>query len=359
MDINQHKVILYFYTQEATFIQKDIALLGEILPVYPHSFPAREKWKTPLLFVSQMWFLLRHLAKWKRAIVVCQFAGYHSLLPCLWAKISGIKSVIVAGGTDCVAYPSLKYGHFQNRLLSLFTCWSYLLVHTVSAVHESLFWRKNDYDGPEEAIQGIRHFVPDAGFRENVIPNGYDTQKFAISTAWEQRPAATFLSVSAGLESPVRMKLKGIDLVLALAERLPDARFTLVGGRPKADQPLPSNVRCIPFIENSGLPDLYNQHQFYLQLSVSEGFPNALCEAMASGCVPIVSQVASMPEIVNHTGLTIEKRDIELLTDQVNSFLNRVDLAELSTQARARIVELYPLETRSRGLRSLLKSFDT
>lgn len=356
MNSSSKKVVLYFYTQGATFIQKDIVLLSKLAKVEPHAFPYKEKWKTPFLFVSQLAFLLRHIQDWQHSIIVSQFAGYHSFLPCLLGKIVKIKTIIVAGGTDCVAFPSLKYGHFQNRLLALFTRWSYRLVHTVSAVHESLFWRQNNYYLPEEAIQGIRHFVPDAQFKENVIPNGYETTQFTILKDWAKRPPLSFISVSAGLDSPIRMKLKGIDMVLALANRLPNAKFTLVGGSPPPDFQIPPNVTCIPFVDNSQLPHLYNEHQFYIQLSISEGFPNALCEAMACGCIPVVSQVASMPEIVGNAGLVIEKRELDLLVDHVSTFIRQESLDRLSTQARSLIVERFPIETRAEGLRKLLNS---
>ena len=46
---------------------------------------------------------------------------------------------------------------------------------------------------------------------------------------------------------------------------------------------------------------------------MSEGFPNALCEAMLSGCIPIVSNVGAMPKIVKETGYLLLKKDIYLL----------------------------------------------
>jgi glycosyltransferase involved in cell wall biosynthesis len=64
-----------------------------------------------------------------------------------------------------------------------------------------------------------------------------------------------------------------------------------------------------------------NQHRYYVQLSISEGFPNALCEAMACGCIPIVSHVASMPFIVADKGLVIKKRNVEELVSAVTRFM--------------------------------------
>jgi hypothetical protein len=179
----QKQIVFYFYTRNATFIQKDILILKSEFEVLECAFPAEEKWKTPLLFLDQLLFLLRHISKWNRSVAIAQFAGYHTFLPAIWAKIFGRRMIIVAGGTDCVSFPSLRYGHFQNKLLAWFTRQSYRLVSTVSAVHKSLFYREDHYYLPEESKQGILQFVPEAQFQKSEIPNGFDAQVFRIQKA--------------------------------------------------------------------------------------------------------------------------------------------------------------------------------
>jgi glycosyltransferase involved in cell wall biosynthesis len=114
-------------------------------------------------------------------------------------------------------------------------------------------------------------------------------------------------------------------------------------------------VQLIPYVENQKLPALYNQHQFYIQLSISEGFPNALCEAMACGCIPIVSNVASMPEIVNGNGLIVEKRDIEILEKSLREFLTH-DNKDFSNKASDSIASRFPFEIRKNALIQLIDS---
>jgi glycosyltransferase involved in cell wall biosynthesis len=59
---------------------------------------------------------------------------------------------------------------------------------------------------------------------------------------------------------------------------------------------LPSNVhflsRCTPL----ELRQHYRSSQYYFQLSYFEGFGVALAEAMACGCIPVVSTACSLPE---------------------------------------------------------------
>lgn len=343
-------VVFYFYTRNATFIQKDLAILRTRFQVMECAFPAPEKWKTPLLFAVQVLFLLRHIGLWSRAVAVAQFAGYHTFIPTLWARVFGRKSILVVGGTDCVSFPSLRYGHFQNKLLAWFTRQSYRWADVVSAVHSSLFYREDHYYLPEESRQGILHFVPEARFEQHVVFNGFDIDLFSIRTPFSHRKPLSFITISVSLDDPIRMKLKGIDMVLELARHMPNATFTLIGASSSHAISIPPNVTLVPYVPNSELPIWYNQHQYYVQLSVSEGFPNALCEAMACGCVPVVSAVASMPEIVHGNGAIIPKRNLADVQAGVNALIARPDAGQLSIQASQSVADRFSMEKRKEKL---------
>ena len=347
--------IFYFCVQKASFIDKDVEILRSEFEVEVCAFLAREKWKTPLLFLTQLVFLLGRTWKWKNAVAISQFAGYHSFIPAIWSYLTGRKSIVVVGGTDCVAFPSLGYGHLRKGLLKWFCQKSYEWSTVVSAVHKCLFMREDTYYLESESKQGILHYFPKATFRQNVIPNGFDPARFFISTPILQRKPLSFCTISVSLDDPIRMKLKGVDMVLNLAKRLPEATFTFIGASEDADIEVPANVKLIGQVPNSALPGWYNQNQFYIQLSVSEGFPNALCEAICCGCVPIVSKVASMPDIVGNAGLIVPKRDPEMLFEMVRSFVQSVDLEQTSTNLSREITERFPLERRKNELLHLVK----
>jgi glycosyltransferase involved in cell wall biosynthesis len=318
-------------------------------------FAAREKWKTPLLFFLQILFILQQGAFSKKNIIMVQFAGYHSFVPCLWAKIFGLKSIIIVGGTDCVSFPSLGYGHFHKKMLARFTRWSYQLCNVVSAVHESLFYREDHYYLEKESKQGILHFFPKARFRKNVIFNGFDTELFRIINPWDSRREGSYLSISASLTDSVRMKLKGIDMVLELAATMPEASFTLIGSSGNVPEKLPANVQLLPYVPNKELPKLYNQHRYYLQLSISEGFPNALCEAMACGCIPIVSAVASMPEITGQSGGIAQKRNLKEILEAAEDAKKKSFTPDWAESVSKRVTENYSWEKRQKGLLHLIE----
>ncbi len=84
---------------------------------------------------------------------------------------------------------------------------------------------------------------------------------------------------------------KGLPVIRKVAERMPDMRFTLVGGGaldPAAWQ-LP-NVHVIPFVSNADLRELYGCHDVFLMPSHGEGWPAVIPQAMICGLPCMISE---------------------------------------------------------------------
>ncbi len=345
--------ILYFHTGNSSFVNKDIAILSEIDEVKVFAFHIDKKWKTPFLLIKQKLFILRHLFSTK--LYVAQFAGYHGYLPGLFARLTGKNFLVVAGGTDCVSFPAIGYGNFNKSLLGLFTKLSFRLATHVSPKHQSLVEYNYHYDKSIPAHQGIKAFVNNYKTPTTVIANGYDEKLFFCSA---DKKKNSFITVTGGLEFSFQQQLKGIDLILKVATKFPDCEFTIIGVPSTIKLPITSpNVKTIPPTKNNELQKLYSEHQFYLQLSMAEGFPNALCEAMLCECVPIVSDVFSMPEIIENSGFVLKERNDGLLEELIKTAIS-TDEDQLSSQgklAREIISKKYNLENRRSQLISLVK----
>lgn len=344
--------ILFFYTGDSPFASKDTAIFNTIDSTSVFCFSSSSKLMIPLVFIKQLWFLLLRIFSAK--IYIAQFAGYHSFLPGLFAKITGRPLLIISGGTDCVSFPPIRYGNFYKSGLGLFTKWSYQLASHLSPKHYSLFDYDYRYDASIPQKQGIKNFVPGINKPLTVITNGYDDTKFYRSS---EKIKNSFITVSGGFEYPFQVALKGIDLILQAAERFPECSFTIVGVPEwKKLDVRSNNVKLLPPVKNSELQPLYSKHQFYLQLSMAEGFPNALCEAMLCECVPIVSNVFSMSEIVADAGFILEHRKIDELISLLNSAINNQQHSDKSILARKLISENYPLSLRTEKLKKLVLS---
>jgi glycosyltransferase involved in cell wall biosynthesis len=347
-------VLLYFYPAQSSFVVKDLRLMEREYEVRHRGFLPVKKWQTPLVWLGQVFFLLRHI--WQAEKLVCMFAGYHSFFPAFFGQLTRKPCLIVAGGTDCVSFPSIGYGCFANPLLGRFARWSYQLAAHISPVHEKLVWQDYTYQPNDFPHQGFRFHCPNLKTPYTVVYNGYDASFWQKDAAIHRQPNS-FLTVCAGLDMRFTQRLKGVDLLLEVAARLPQATFTIVGAPAGYRFPnQPENVVLLPKMPLAQLKAVYSSHTYYLQLSMSEGFPNALSESMLCACVPVVSKVGAMPNLIEDSGFVLPHRNVAELEQVLKEALMAKDTVALGKRARAVIANHYPESRREKELMSLLKS---
>ena len=86
-------------------------------------------------------------------------------------------------------------------------------------------------------------------------------------------------------------------------------------------------------VADSQLPALYNHALTLIMPSFYEGFGLPALEAMACGAVPIVSNAASLPEIVGDVGLLIDPRDTPAISRALKQALVDEGWRRLQSQA--------------------------
>ena len=92
-------------------------------------------------------------------------------------------------------------------------------------------------------------------------------------SAAQPEKQASFATVTSGLNYKFQAQLKGIDLILEAATALPNAHFIIIGiGKGQIPLSAPSNIDFIEPCSPSELRVHLNKTQFYLQLSLAEGF---------------------------------------------------------------------------------------
>ncbi len=341
--------ILFVYLTKSTFIEKDIRLLQEDYQLNEYSFNPVKRAYLPLFLFHQFITLLFTLHKYQ--VIICRFAGYHSLIPAFLAKIFNKKFIVISGGTDCVAFPSIKYGNFQNKPYAWFTKHSFRLASHIAPVYKSLMISDYTYYQGDFPKQGCLFHDPKIHTPFTEIYNGYDPDFWKLSCSKEP---FSFITVALGLHENRRRILKGIDLILVIAPYFPQCIFYIIGSEHANPPPTPQNVKVIPAIPNKDLRSLYSKSQYYLQLSISEGFPNSLCEAMLCQCVPIVSNVSSMPFIVKDVGFILYKKDVHELKLLMNRVL-QADTQQLGIKARKRIAENFTEGIRKKKLLNMIR----
>ena len=148
--------------------------------------------------------------------------------------------------------------------------------------------------------------------------------------------------------------IKGLDRFRELALLLPEFEFIIIGAKDSVKhyfEPLPTNLILLPPQQFDQMNQYYQSASFYAQLSRSEGLPNALCEAMMCGCIPLGTNVGDIKVAIGETGMTIKEWSPELLVDFVRKNHNNKSLRD---NARERIITLYDPSKRVNRLRQLL-----
>lgn len=347
----QNQKIIFVTPSFQSFVKNDIRILSEEYRVIVNHYNWNNKWLAPAYMLMQLFAVLRNISGAK--FIIVSFGGYWALWPTLLGKLFGKPTYIILHGTDCASIPEIGYGSLRKPLLKKVCGFSYRMASGLLPVSDSLAITENTYYIKGKTLQqGFRHFFPRLRTPHRVIPNGID-HEFWKPDPLCSREAGTFLSVF----SEAQFILKGGDLILQAAEHFPNCRFYFAGlDRPASLPPWPDNVFFLGKLEPEQLKSYYNKSRFYFQLSIFEGFGCALCEAMLCGCIPIVSSVNQLPDIVGDSGYVLLGRNAVLLQEIIKKALASESTPELQNMARTQVLSRYTLAMRKKNLLSFLRS---
>jgi glycosyltransferase involved in cell wall biosynthesis len=233
-----------------------------------------------------------------------------------------------------------------------------MLCKRLLPVDESLIFSKNTYSNTENTLQGFKYYFPSLKTPYSVINNGFETEK--IKTDISKKIKNTFVAV-APINDLVRFRLKGIDKIFDLAKKLPNCSFSIVGISSELKislQTIPENITLYEFLPFEIFRQVLEKSEFYFQLSISEGFPNALCEAMLCNCIPIGSDVGAIPYIISETGFIMKHSEINYLTEELSKIIDLEDSKryELALNSRKRIVDNFDISKREKAFLNLIEN---
>lgn len=341
-------MIIYTYPVRTAFTDRDLEMISPTLRIKALEF-TQSPVKLPFYFILQFFQLLWFLPKTTKYL--CFFGGYHSVLPVWFGNAFGKKCIIQAGGTDCINMPEIGYGNFRKKWLRKATVYSFKNCNLILPVAEALVKQDYSYDPSISTKQGLLNLIPGLTTPIHVIPNGFDTD-FWQDMSFDRKPNS-LISVATGTSKQSRAIVKGYDLIERLAAFHPELTITLVGDEMYSSPA--QNIKVLGKQNQTELLKLYNSHEIYLQLSTSEGFPNALGEAMACGCIPVGSAVGAIPEIIGTDHLILKTKNYAHLESIILTVLSDQQ-KNIQGKSRERIVSKFSYKNRKSLLLAELAS---
>jgi len=254
----------------------------------------------------------------KSDAVYIWFGDIWALIGVFLAKLLNKKSIIVAGGYDVANEPSIDYGIMVKKWMRFVPIMAFNSCDKILAVSDFI---------AEETKK-----IVDDHSKIHVIYNGIDTTRFT------NKSLARKGIVTVGNVTPRSLRVKGIDAFINISKKSIEHDFSLIGRTDLGvDVQGSSNLHLLGYLSGNDLVDELNRHEFYLQLSYREGFGIAVAEAMACGCVPIVSDRGALPEVVGDAGFIVTYGDWGKVNEII---LNGYD-QKLGQKARERVERLF------------------
>ena len=193
--------------------------------------------------------------------------------------------------------------------------------------------------------------------RWRVIPNGFDTVRFAPGMdAPAELQALASASVRIGMiarHHPIKDHDTFLTAAALLSRSDPAARFVLVGeGTSWDNRDLVASIsrhglreKILLMGSRSDIPQVAACLDIVTLCSISEGFPNAIGEAMSCGVPCVVTDVGDAALLVGDTGLVVPARDPAALCVAWRELaaLGAPGRRSLGDRARRRIVDHFTI----------------
>ncbi len=141
-----------------------------------------------------------------------------------------------------------------------------------------------------------------------------------------------FILFTGGI-SPRKNLVRLMEAFNQISDKIPHD-LILTGGKgwknSKELELIKSNERIkkIGYVSDEDMPYLYNLADVYVYPSLYEGFGLPVLEAQACGCPVIASNVSSIPEVIDDSGIMIDPYDIAGLAGTIYKVLANMELRE-------------------------------
>lgn len=175
----------------------------------------------------------------------------------------------------------------------------------------------------------------------------------------ERAPVDDLLGETLSAETPLVLNPRGFrpgsvrndtffQSIPGILQRCPNALFVCpaMAGQPEAlrwvnELHIEQSVRLLPPLSQPRLWDLMACAQVTVSVSVHDGTPNSLLEAMALGCLPVAGDIESLREWITPgiNGLLVDPGNPGALSSAVVTALEHPDLRERAARVNLEIIQ--------------------
>jgi glycosyltransferase involved in cell wall biosynthesis len=180
-----------------------------------------------------------------------------------------------------------------------------------------------------------------------VVPNGIDTERFTpegeVHESMPEGPTVLFVGRLVEGKRPG----DALEAFVGVLEEHPDASLVFVGEGPLRDElereadslGVSGSVRFLGHLAYDEMPSVYRGADVLVLPSRAEGLPRTVLEAMASGVVPVTSDLPQVRATVEGCGETVPAGDVGGFQTQLSRLLGEEDgRMDLGTKSRERVL---------------------
>ncbi len=315
------KKILFLSAYNSTFVKNDFEILQKHFIVKNLDFSNKSKLVYFLLILKEILWA---------DLVYCWFADFAAYLSTKIVRFFNKEIIVVVGGYEVSNLPGYGGLTNKNRTSRLkYTLYNATKVITVSGFSKAEIETLN----LDINLQNINIGVE---FQDNLTPK-----------------TNTILTVGSATKS--HYKLKGLDTFAKVSLDFPDYEFIIIGEYDEEIKEefikLNPRIKLTGKLEHSRLMDLMREAKVYCQLSQRESFGLSVLESMNLGCIPVVTKVGALPELVENIEYHCEYGDV----DSTKIAIQKAIKTEQKEELIKRVKENYTLRQREEKLIELVK----
>ncbi len=267
------------------------------------------------------------------------FASAHSLFPALLSRMFGKKVIVVSGGYDTARVGEINYGHAGNGLKGIVS--KLVLKFAQKVIVNSKHSEKE-----------MLNFYPGAKKKLAVIPHRIKHREPSVKP---ERDPKLFITV-------IRMNKmnyyrKKVSLLKEIAKRMPEFNFRHIGlVLPEIEQEFnnnrPDNFISVGHQDEEQLWEWYYKASLLLAPSWHEGFGLTTVEALAGGCISVISGAGAQDEVTLGEAVIIESDDPDEWVKTLKNFSINASERE---QKRKKILDFYKESNRVEQLKKVFE----